>query len=183
MPLLAIWTPEDGLLGALAPLGLAASAGTALVVDLDPRGPRYPGSATLASLVEDGPRRADLTPQRRGVAVLGNGGIEAAGAGEVVEALCRGWPAVVLRLPPRPYPEGAPAPVVPVRPLLPGSLFGHDGRAAVFQSAGWQVPQPAPGPTLPRLRPRTVDALLNGRLPARDRWIRAWKQVWRWPWA
>ena len=40
MPALAIWSPEDGVLGAVAPLGLAAAAGTALVVDLDPRGPR-----------------------------------------------------------------------------------------------------------------------------------------------
>src|SRR4030066_639874 len=53
MPALAIWTPEDGVLGALAPLGLAASAGTALVIDLDPLGPRYPGEPSLADLVRE----------------------------------------------------------------------------------------------------------------------------------
>ena len=69
MPALSIWSPEDGVLGAVAPLGLAAAAGTALVVDLDPGGPRYPGPATLADLVADGPRRGDLSPSRRGVSI------------------------------------------------------------------------------------------------------------------
>ena len=74
MPALAVWTPEDGLLGALAPLGLAAAAsGSALVVDLDEGGPHYPGEASLADLVRAGSRRADLYPERRGVAVLRNG--------------------------------------------------------------------------------------------------------------
>ena len=59
MPALAIWTPEDGVLGALAPLGLAIAGGTALMVDLDPLGPRYPGTRSLADLVSEGPRRAD----------------------------------------------------------------------------------------------------------------------------
>ncbi|MEE8489046.1 MAG: hypothetical protein V3S43_01840, partial [Acidimicrobiia bacterium] len=76
MPALAIWSPEDGVLGAVAPLGLAAASGTALVVDLDPNGPNYPGASSLAALVADGPRRSDLQPVRKGVAVLANGGIE-----------------------------------------------------------------------------------------------------------
>jgi hypothetical protein len=66
VPALAVWSPEDGILGAVAPLALAAAAGTALVVDLDPGGPRYPGAATLAGLVADGPRRSDLEPDAKG---------------------------------------------------------------------------------------------------------------------
>jgi len=73
MPAIAIWSPEDEVLGAVAPLALAAAAGTALVVDLDPEGDRYPGEATLASLVAEGPTQEDLTPSQRGVAVVGNG--------------------------------------------------------------------------------------------------------------
>ena len=114
MPALAVWTPEDGLAGALVPLGIAAAAPTALFVDLDALGPAYPGSATLARLVADGPRRRDLEPESRGIAVLSNGGIDLADATEVVQALIAGWPRVVLRLPPRPRPETPPAPVVPV---------------------------------------------------------------------
>ena len=55
MSALAVWTAYDGLLSATAPLGLAAAAGTALVVDLDPEGPVYPGPASLADLVVEGP--------------------------------------------------------------------------------------------------------------------------------
>ena len=47
MPALAIWSPEDEVLGAVAPLALGAAAGTALVVDLDPDGPQYPGDVSL----------------------------------------------------------------------------------------------------------------------------------------
>src|SRR3990172_4895059 len=50
VPALAVWTAFDGLLSAVAPLGLAAAAGTALVVDLDPAGPPYPGRNSLAGL-------------------------------------------------------------------------------------------------------------------------------------
>ena len=98
MPALAIWSPEDALLGAVAPLALAAAAGTALVVDLDPQGPRYPGSGSLADLVRDQPRRDDLRPGRAGVAVLRNGGIDPEAAEEVLVALAKDWPAVVFRL-------------------------------------------------------------------------------------
>ncbi|MDP2622828.1 MAG: hypothetical protein Q8Q29_03405, partial [Actinomycetota bacterium] len=86
VPALAVWTPEDGLLGALAPLGLALAAEDAVVVDLDPLGPRYPGDRSLADLVQDGLRRDDLTP-RRGVGVLRNGGVAPIEAKSVIEAL------------------------------------------------------------------------------------------------
>ncbi len=184
MPALAIWTPEDGVLGAVAPLGLAAARKEpVLVVDLDPDGPLYPGDNTLAGLVADGPRRADLVPDREGMAVLRNGGVGAGDAGEVLAALIAAWPAVVLRLPPRPRPVGAPAPVVPVRPLLPAAVFPWDGSAAVYQRTGWRLPAPGPGPQLPAPRAGTWAALLAGARPLPDRWLAAWLGVWRYPWA
>lgn len=183
MPALALWTPEDGVLGALAPLGLAAAAGTALVIDLDPQGPRYPGGASLADLVREGPRRADLAPSRRGVAVLSNGGVGPAEAAEVVAALAAGWERVVLRLPPRPAPGGAGAPVVPVRLLLPGGMFPRGHGPAVYQSTRSALRLPGPGVRLPLPSAATVLGLLQGRLPvAGDRWVRAWRPVWEGPW-
>jgi len=187
MPVLALWTPEDGLLGALAPLGLAAAAGTALVVDLDPGGPDYPGSQSLAGLVEEGPRRAQLRPTRRGLSVLRNGGVSWERVAPVVEALAVGWPRLVLRLPSQPPLPPAPAPIIPVRPLFPGGLFGAGSKAkhgapAVYQQCGWQVPAPGPGPTLPPPRPQTWSALAQGLVPPPDRWVRAWRDVWSYPW-
>lgn len=183
MPALAIWTPEDGVLGALAPLGLAAAAGTSLVVDLDPLGPRYPGTGSLADLVRDGPRRDDLSPGRRGVAVLRNGGVGAGGTQEVLAALLAGWENVVLRLPPRPVPVAPGAPVVPVHLLLPGSLFPRGDGPAVYQSTRAVLTLPGPGIRLPIPSPGTVAGLLGGRLPvAGDRWVRAWRRVWEGSW-
>ena len=183
MPALAIWTPEDGVLGALAPLGLAIAGGTALVVDLDPLGPRYPGERSLAELVDEGPRRADLSPSRRGVAVLRNGGVTLAAATEVLSALLAGWDKVVLRLPPRPAPDAAGPPVVPVRLLLPGSLFPRHPGPAVYQSTRAMLPLPGPGWRLPPPAASTVAGLLRGRLPVvGDRWVRAWRPVWEAPW-
>lgn len=63
---LGIRCPDDLVLHHLAPIGLAAAAGTALVVDLDLDRPSYPGRLTLSDLLTDGPRRADLVPTRRG---------------------------------------------------------------------------------------------------------------------
>ncbi|MDP8958661.1 MAG: hypothetical protein M3N51_05535 [Actinomycetota bacterium] len=182
MPALCIWTPEDGLLAAVAPLGLAAAAGTALVVDLDPHGPRYPGAGSLADLVGEGPRRSDLAPSRAGLAVLRNGGIALQEALEVVTALMEGWPQVVLRLPCRPAPDQPAVPLVQVHPLLPGALYPKVDDAAVYQQAGFRVPPPGPGPVLPVPKASTVAALLSGVLGRRERWVRAWADVWRWPW-
>ena len=42
-----------------------------LVVDLDPSGPRYPGSRSLSDLVEEGPRRDDLST----ILIIGSGPI------------------------------------------------------------------------------------------------------------
>lgn len=176
MGVLAIQTPEDGLLGALAPLGLGAAAGTALVVDLDPDGPQYPGQGTLARLIEDGPRMADLQPQRRGLAVIRNGGIEAAAAAEILAAFSREWPHLVLRLPPR---TAAPAgfPLVTVHPLVPGRLFEWtDG--SVYQDMGFRVRAPEGARRLPVLGRAVAGSLLAGTIPLRSRWVQAWRSLW-----
>lgn len=180
MTALTVWTAHDGLLSAVAPLGLAAAAGTALVVDLDPVGPAYPGSGSLAELVRRGPRRADLVPGRRGVAVLRNGGVGAGEAGEVLAALIEGWPHLVVRV--GTIPDPPPAPVVPVWPLLPGALAAQPSGVAVYQKSGFPAPPPGPGPVLPRPRSSAICALLQGTLPPASRWIRGWRQVWRLPW-
>lgn len=180
MTALALWTAHDGLLSAVAPLGLAAAAGTALVVDLDPDGPAYPGPGSLADLLDRGPRRADLIPGRRGVAVLRNGGVGMEAAREVVDALVDGWPNVVLRL--ATVPHAAPVPVVPVWPLLPGALAVQPVGAAVYQRTGFPGSPAGPGPVLPKPPASVVSALLHGTVPAAARWIRSWRQVWRLPW-
>ena len=181
MPALAIWTCRDGLLSAVAPLGLAAAAETALVVDLDPNGPRYPGPASLADLVAEGPRRADLVPARKGVAVLRNGGVNVAEAREVVEALIEGWPQVVVRVGEPGAARGF-ASLVPVWPLFPGVLAPSIDELSVFQRTGFSVTPPGPGPVLPRPRPSVLEGLLNGVVARRSRWLAAWRQVWRLPW-
>jgi len=183
MPALAVWTPEDGLLGALAPLGLAlACPGPALVVDLDDGGPHYPGEQSLADMVADGPRLDDLRPGRTGVAVLRNGGVGASDASRVIEALLEGWDRVVLRLPPRRQ-MVVPVPVVPVRLLVGGSLFGPAAGPAVYQSTPATMRLPGPGVRLPTPARSTVAALLDGIAPpVGDRWVRAWRRVWEAPW-
>ena len=181
MPVLSIWSPEGGILGIVAPLALATAAGTALVIDLDRHGPAYPGEATLARLVEEGPSLRDLRPDRSGVAVLRNGGVGRAESKEVVEALIAGWPAVVIRLAPGPDRPKGPG-VVPVRPLVPGGVIRFDGNPAVYQRCGWRLRPAGPGPVLPRPRSLTMRTLLVGRRPVADRWIRAWRQVWDAAW-
>lgn len=175
MPALALWTPEGGLLGALAPLGAALAAPPALVVDLDPQGPAYPGERSLADLVADDPTADDLEP-RPGVAVLRNGGVDPAAASGVVAALLERWERVVLRLAPRPAPDPG-TPLVPVR-LLTGGWYQDSAGAAVWQSTGDLIQMPSDGIRLPMLERATLRALLAGRRPGRSRWISAWRSVW-----
>lgn len=181
MSALAVWTDGDGLLSAVAPLGLAAAAGTALVVDLDPAGPAYPGTASLAGLVADGPRRSDLVPARTGMAVLPNGGVAVDDAADVIRALVAGWPGVVLRID-SPETAGGLAPVVPVRPLLPGFLRPRTEDPGVFQDCGFGVTAPGPGPVLPPPRATLLKGMLEGVVAEGSRWVRAWRRVWSWPW-
>lgn len=180
MTTLAISCTTDGLLGIVAPLALAAAAGTALVVDLDPLGPAYPGSGSLAGLVEQGPRLDDLQPHRKGIAVLRNGGIDAGTAREVLAALGKGWPRLVLRLPPGANLDGGPA--VPVVPLLPGGMTPACDRPAVYQQVGWHLEAPGPGVTMRTPSRASVSALLEGRVPAWSRWLRSWARVWEMSW-
>ena len=180
MTALAVRCRGDGVLGAIAPLALGAAAGTALVVDLDPEGPPYPGAGSLAQLVADGPRRVDLHPERSGIAVLRNGGVSLADAAEIVTALVESWPRVVFRLPATGG-EGD-WPTVPVVPLLPGGMTEPVVRPAVYQQMGWHLSAPGPAMTLPTPARAAVAALLEGRLPARSAWIRRWRRVWELPW-
>lgn len=174
----AVRTFGDELLAAIAPLGLALAAGTALVVDLDIDGPPYPGERTVAELVAEGPRRVELAPERVGVAALRNGGIEAVDALGVVGKLSEAWPAVVIRV----GAEPVPFPVIPVRPLWPGFLAPTGERAAVWQKVMTESDPPGPGPVLPPPGRATVSALMAGRRPLHSRWIRAWSEVWGLPW-
>jgi hypothetical protein len=168
------------MIGAIAPIGLAASAPTALVIDLDPEGPHYPGKLALADLVRESPRQADLEPGHAGTAVLRNGGIRAAQAREVVDALITHWPNVVLRLGRSQSTDLAP--IVPVGVLMPGGLLNLPAAPAVYQRTGWPGEPKADGVILPRPRAATVAALLTGKIPRRSRWVRAWSQVWDYPW-
>lgn len=193
VPALATWTPDDGLLGAAAPLALGLAApGPCLVVDLDPEGPAFPGSGSLAALVADGPRRADLVPPRRsGTAVLRNGGVSVDDAGEVLGALLAGWPFLVARLPVGTglahSQEAAVAsiPRVPVLSTLPVDLWPGrlpPGAPAVQQRLRSGDRPSRPGPVLPRPGHGTWQSLLAGRIPAGDPWIRAWRPVWSHRW-
>ena len=179
MPALSISAPGDALLGVVAPVGLACAAGTALVVDLDQSGPAFAGSASLADVVEAGPRKADLVPERRGVAILRNGGIAAEGAEPVLEALISGWPAVVLRLGESGATFGN-VRKVSVHPLLPGLLLPPVGDHVVYQRTSWSVGPPGPGTVLPRPSRQAVGRILTGREPGPSRWVSAWGEVWKW---
>ena len=182
MPVLATWAPEDGVLGAIGPLALAATQPTALVVDLDPAGPRYGSARSLRELVEEGPRASDLSPPRSGIAVLANGGIGLEDSRKIVDLLMRGWPAAVLRLAPE-APDDVPAPIVPVHLLIPGRLFPPQGRG-VYQpvTAAGNRDQRRLASTgalvLPAAPRRVVRAFLEGSQPAASRWVAAWRRVW-----
>jgi len=184
VPALGVVAPDGGLLSVVAPLALAAAAQTALVVDLDPDGPAYPGSGSLARLVADGPRLADLQPAQSGVAVLRSGGIGISPSHPVVIALREGWPYVVMRLPGGLALEerSGGIGVVPVIQLLPGNLTRQWPRPAVYQEMGWRCPAPGPGVVLRTPARATVGALLAGELPWARRWIRSWQAVWELPW-
>ncbi|HEY5727480.1 MAG TPA: hypothetical protein VIV08_02610 [Acidimicrobiia bacterium] len=178
MAVLGTWCPDDAVLGTVAPLALATSAGTALVIDLDPTSVDYRAAGTLAALVRDGPTGRHLRPERRGVAVLGNGGVTAEEAADVIAALAAGWPRVVLRHERRSRPTGPG--VVPVHPLAPGRPF--DAGPAVYQPGPWSIRLPPPAFVLPRAQPGAVRSLLEGRRPGMSRWLRAWRRVWEMPW-
>lgn len=176
MSVLALWSPVDLTLGVVGPLGATAAAGTALLVDLDPNGPRYGGAHSLAELVTQGPSRSQLEPTRSGPAVLANGGVSPEDAEEVVSALVSMWPNVVLRCAPDSNVRGS---AIALLPLLPTPFTPQVDGAAVYQRTSLATRQPSGEVALPVPRPATVRALLAGRRPRpRDRWIRSFGQVW-----
>lgn len=162
----------DPVLHRIGVFGLAAAAGTCLVVDLDPGAPGLPGP-TLAGLLGDGVTAEHLRPGRRGVAVIGNGGVTEADADELVTALSAGWPNVVIRVP-----FGAPS--ISYLPLDPPELRPARAFRAVWQSA--VRGSRAPGVVLPPLRRTTVRGLCSGRVEPRSRWVQAWAPVWETSW-
>lgn len=180
------WTAADSLLATLAPLGLGAARSTALVIDGDTTGPQYPSPGSLAELVEAGPRRVDLSPQKTGMAVLKNGGVEISAALTVIEALGEGWPNVVVRLPTggsQPGPLAERWPVVPVVPVLPHDFSETVTAPFVAQSTGL-APTSGIGAalTLPPPSRRTVSGLLAGRSVRGSRWVRGWRHAWLVAW-
>jgi hypothetical protein len=175
--ILAVRSP-DPVLSIVGPLGLAASVGTALVIDMA-GGLRLTLDRTLADLSGDGPKHDELSPGRQGVAILAAGQIETGDAISIIEKLAVRWPAVVVRV----SGDEWPGPTVPVEPLYPGWLAPSDRGAAVWQPVANGASPPGPGPVLPRLRGRTTQQFLSGQLPMRSKWVRAWEQVWRMPWA
>jgi hypothetical protein len=174
---LGLWSP-DPVLSMVAPIGLAASVGTALVVDLASTG-RQPGRS-LADLVSEGPALAELSPGRSGIAYLPGGEVDLAVAISLTEQFLRHWPAVVIRVPS----TGHPFATVPVIPLFPGRFSPVPVPArGVWQPVSGGAAPPGPGPVLPRLRAGLVRRLLAGQLPRHSRWMMAWRPVWEMPWA
>lgn len=168
----------DPVLSLFGALGLGASAGTALVVDMS-GGWGVVTDRTLADLLEDGPALHELSPARSGVAVISAGPVDAVAGLSLIERLAANWPAVVVRC----SADSWPGPTVPVRPLLPGLLSPTEVIPAVWQTVAGGVRAPGPGPVLPRLGPHSARNLLAGRLPTRGRWLRVWERVWGMPWA
>lgn len=174
---MGVWSP-DPILSIVAPVGLASSVGTALVVDLTAA--QVPGTRTLATLAAEGPKLSELSPTRRGVAMLAGGRISTSAAVEIIDRLATHWPALVVRLT-GPDPTFANVPVIP---LFPGRLVPRpDAVPGVWQPVVGGAPPPGPGPVLPRLRPGTVRRILAGRLPRQNRWVTAWRPIWEMPWA
>lgn len=176
MSVLALWSPVDLFLGVVGPLGATAAGGTALLVDLDPNGPKYGGPHSLSDLVARGPTRSQLEPTRSGPAVLRNGGVVPEDAEEVVKALVERWPNVVLRCAPDSEPGAG---RIALLPLLPQPFTPTVDGAVIYQQTHLSRRGRSMGHVLPVPRPGTIRALLAGTQPRpRDRWISAFARVW-----
>jgi hypothetical protein len=166
---------DDPILRWVGAIGLASSARTALIVDLV--GPLT--GRTLADLVGDGPKLAELSPGRNGVATISAGHVEESDVARAVELLARSWPAVVVRSDGVRWGRST----VSYRGMYPGALSVTDIRPSVWQPAGGAVPTRLPGVVLPRLGSRHFKAMLSGRMPIKRSWVAAWGRVWSQPWA
>lgn len=165
----------DPVLHHIGPLGLAASVGSCLVVDLDPDAPPI-GERTLAEVIEDGLSARDLRPSG-GVAVIGSGGIGYGEAMSILDDLIDRWPAVVIRA----GAEEIPAPRVPILPLLPAP-FRPSTQVCALQLTARGQSAPTPAIPLPPLRRQQIHAMLGGRIEPRWRWVRAFRDVWGASW-
>lgn len=158
-------------------IGLAASLGTTLLVDLtDQMG--SPKARTLADIAAEGPRLAEVRPGRRGVAVIRSGLLPQAEVDLVVDMMALRWHGVVVLLGSGEW-AGA---VVPLRPLFPGWLAPTTTETSVWQRVPGGSSPPGPGPILPLLRSGAVRRMLAGGMPATGRWLRGWRTVWEMPW-
>lgn len=175
--MLAVASP-DPVMSILGPIGLAAAAGTALVVDMGV-GLRVPARRTLADIAADGPRLDELAPGRRGIGFISSGELATEQTTELVMRLSRHWPAVVVRT----GVAGWAGPTVPVIPLYPGWLAPDHVGAAVWQSIPGGGRPRGPGPVLPTPGRAMTRRMLTGGLPRRGRWVNAWRQAWEMPWA
>src|SRR5690606_31614500 len=86
----------DPVMSVVAPVALAASAGTALVVDMGETLGRA-GARTLEDIAADGPTRAEAVPGRKGVDVIRSGRLRTEDAVALVGRLALAWPAGVIR--------------------------------------------------------------------------------------
>ena len=174
---LGVWSP-DPVLSTVAPIGLAASAGTALVIDMVATAKT--SARTLADLVSDGPALSELSPGRPGVAWLPAGKVDRGDAVELMDRLAAHWPALVVRVPDHDFPFAS----VPVIPLFPGRLLPvRLPPRGVWQPVADGADPPGPGPVLPRLRAGLVRRMLSGQIPRKSRWVASWSAVWEMPWA
>lgn len=171
-------TAPDPVMSLLAPVGLASSAGTALMIDLvrdRPDGRRR----TLFDVLREGPRLDEISPGRSGVATIGAGTLAVSETLEAAQMLASRWPAVVVRVPSADWP----GPIVPVHVLYGGELTTWDQGPAVWQPLAEGDRPPGPGPVLPRIGPGLVRQIIKGWKPRSGRWTRAWSRVWEIPWA
>lgn len=167
---------DDSILAWIGPIGLAAAAGTGLIVDSTSQVTSQRRS--LADWVEAGPNLEELAPGRRGIASIPAGPIDDDQLLSVLRKLSNSWPAVVLRLE-QPLPD---VPTVPYRPILPGLLAPESDAVAVWQPASQVGRAQVSGPVLPTLRRRDTIGMAMGRMPTSRRWIASWQRVWEMPW-
>jgi len=165
----------DPVLSLVSSLGLALSAGTSLVVDLEGG---LVTRRTLGDLMAHGPAREEVSPGHPGVAIISGRGVDESESKTLIETLSAHWPSVVIRCQPGQWA----GPIVPVRPLIPGILAVPTTTTAVWQPMASGMRAPGRGPVLPVLTRRTTVALLRGQTVARGRWLRAWSEVWSLPW-
>lgn len=164
---------SDRVLHHIAPLGLAASVGTCLVVDLDPHAPAL-AARTLRQLLDDGPASTDLTVSP-GVSVLGNGGVDYDEAADLIEHLTAVWGRIVLRS----CRGSHPYPTLRVEPLLPRPLTPESADVVQAMQRGQRAEDAI---LLPRIRRHQIRLMLDGRLEPRWRWTRTWRDAWGRSW-